>query len=58
MPAKTITLTQKDQDLLRVALDSAYHHEMSKAHDQIDPRVFQGISQQADRIKDLKERLL
>jgi hypothetical protein len=58
MPAKIITLTPKDQDLLRVALDSAYHFEMSRAHDQSDPRAYQGVMQQADRIKELKERLV
>lgn len=52
MPAKIITLSQKDQDLLRVALNRA-----SDAHvlDSCDEYHAADLRQ---RIKDLKERLV
>lgn len=48
MPAKIITLSQKDQDLLRVALTKASEEWGS---DQLDTET-------RTRIKELKERLV
>lgn len=47
MPAKIITLSQKDQDLLRVALLRA-----------VDPVWREAAPELTARIKDLKERLV
>jgi hypothetical protein len=51
MPAKIITLSQKDQDLLRVALTRAIGEEIRwvNPHEETDL---------IGRIKDLKDRLL
>lgn len=55
MPAKIITLSQKDQDLLRLALNRAIEDFAGLAES------FRGHDMDADtaaRIKDLKERLV
>lgn len=54
MPAKIITLSQKDQDLLRNALDAAHIGiiDGSTVH------LMSVTTDLAARIKDLKERIL
>lgn len=55
MPAKIITLSQKDQDLLRAALTRAQHSLL--APDDSVSREQKEVTMIA-RIKDLKDRLL
>lgn len=54
MPAKIITLSQKDQDLLRVALLRA----TGTAYDGANSQVPHAVAEVTERIKELRARLL
>lgn len=58
MGAKVVTLTVKDQNLLRVALDESYRYRLSLADAQANPVVYRIYMEEAQRIEELKERLV